>query len=87
MSTNQNSFLYTKYLDVLNFLSNATLYLYNAVTNSTYYNLVKNNLFPPKIVKPVDDSHVDSDNLFLENSKLASAKTVQVDTNVKMDNE
>ena len=93
MSDNKNSFLYTNYLYIVNFLSNTTCYLYNTMTNSTYYYFaknklvaLKNKLFPPKLIN--DGAHVDSDNLFLETSKLVSkVEPVHVDTDVKLDYE
>jgi len=96
MSDNKNSFLYTNYLYIVNFLSDTTYNLYNTVINSTYYHfaknrlvVLKNKLFPPKVVpKIAEELHVDSDNLFLDNSKLISNdKPVNIDTDVKLDYE
>ena len=99
MTDNKNSFIYTKMLGLFNIVSSTTLYLYNTLTNNTYYNFVKykflylkNKVFtiaPTENFAP-KDVHVDSDNL-LETSPLLTSNSVQktlyVDTDIKLDNE
>ena len=99
MTDNKNSFIYTKMLGLLNIVSSTTLYLYNTLTNNTYYNFVKYKFLYLKnkvfTIAPTEnfatkDVHVDSDNL-LETSPLLTSNSVQktlyVDTDIKLDNE
>jgi len=95
MSDNKNSFLYTNYLMISNFITNASVYLYNTLTTSTYYNFaksklmsLKNRVFPPKVVD--DGLHVDStnQNIFTVESTTKNVEsTPLIDTDVKLDNE
>ena len=99
MTDNKNSFIYTKMLGLLNIVSSTTLYLYNTLTNNTYYNFVKYKFLYLKnkvfTIAPTEnfatkDVNVDSDNL-LETSTLLTSNSVQktlyVDTDIKLDNE
>lgn len=99
MADNKNSFLYTKFLQVYTLVSTTSMYLFNTLTNNTYYHFVKNkfvalqnSLFTSNnTTQHVDEGvHVDSDNLFLNASNVirhTNDKPLQIDTDVKLDNE
>lgn len=99
MSDNKNSFLYTKFLQVYTLVSTTSMYLFNTLTNNTYYHFVKNKFVALQnsfftsnnTTQHVDEGvHVDSDNLFFNVSNVirhTNDKPLQIDTDVKLDNE
>ena len=87
MSDNQNSFLYTKILSMVDFVAASTVFLFNFAKDKFF--LLKDKIFSLKVISKDEEVHVDSDNLFLATAKLAkSDDTVPlVDTDVKLDQE
>lgn len=93
MADNKNSFLYTKFLQVYTLVSTTSMYLFNTLTNNTYYHFVKNKFVALQnslFTSNNTTQHVDSDNLFLNVSNVirhTNDKPLQIDTDVKLDNE
>ena len=99
MADNKNSFLYTKFLQVYTLVSTTSMYLFNTLTNNTYYHFVKNKFVALQnsfftsnnTTQHVDEGvHGDSDNLFLNVSNVirhTNDNPLQIDTDVKLDNE
>jgi hypothetical protein len=87
MSDNKTSFLYTKFRGMIDFVAASTLFLFTFAKDKFF--LLKNKVFPPKVISNDEGVHVDSDNLFLAASKLTkSDETVPlVDTDVNLDQE